>query len=52
MPRLRHSITGVVISVSDEKAGRLVGFVPVEAGQQDKPKPARRAAKATDSDDK
>ena len=44
MPRLRSSVTGVVVNVSDEKAARLVGFAPVEA---EKPKPAAAKKAAT-----
>jgi hypothetical protein len=42
MPRLRNSITGVVVNVSDEKAARLgATFVPVEAPTK---APAKKAS--------
>ena len=51
MPRLRNSVSGVVVSVSDETAARLgADYVPVEhetrpAGRaaSGKPAPAKRS---------
>ena len=43
MPRLRNSLTGVVVNVDDETAGRLNSeWEPAESGSEEKPKRAPR----------
>lgn len=52
MPVLRHKGTGVLVTVSDERAGALSGseWVSVEA-EKPKPEPAtRRRARKSDDD--
>lgn len=43
MPRLRNSVTGAVLHVSDELAGRLdARWVPADQQADKKPKPKRK----------
>lgn len=49
MPRLRHAVTGVVVSVSDDTAARLGNeWIPADSEPTPRRGPARkRAVKAT-----
>lgn len=47
MVRLRNAVTGVMVRVSEEKAGRLVGFEPVV-----KSSPKKAPAKKSEPDEK
>lgn len=51
MPRLKHAATGVIVTVSDETAGALSGFAPVDEPAA-KPEPKTTARRAKPAEDK